>query len=201
MKAPKDTVDAFWLRCWRRLLRVLWTRRRSNQSISKEINPEYSLEGLRLKKLKPWFKEPADWKRPWCRGRLKAKGEEGSRGWDGWIALSTQWTWIWANSRRQQKTEEPEVPQLQSPWDLKVSHNLATEQQWYRVSVLSCHWNGLQMLFSPLWLIFAFEALCLMDSIYKECILCLKKFSDKQVGGEQCFGKERDHCCGCCCCC
>ena len=57
MKAPKDTrIDAFGLRCWRGLLRVLWTGRRSNQSIPKEINPEYSLEGLRLKKLKlPYF--------------------------------------------------------------------------------------------------------------------------------------------------
>ena len=42
-------MDAFELWCWRRLLRVLWTARRSNQSILKEINPEYSLEGLMLK--------------------------------------------------------------------------------------------------------------------------------------------------------
>ena len=42
-------MDAFELRCWRRLLRVPWTARRSNQSILKEIHPEYSLEGLMLK--------------------------------------------------------------------------------------------------------------------------------------------------------
>ena len=48
-KAEHQRTDAFWLWCWRRLLRVPWTARRSNQSILKEINPEYSLEGLMLK--------------------------------------------------------------------------------------------------------------------------------------------------------
>ena len=49
MKAEHGRIDAFELWCWRRLLRVLWTARRSNQSILKEISPEYSLEGLMLK--------------------------------------------------------------------------------------------------------------------------------------------------------
>ena len=48
-KAESQRIDAFKLWCWRRLLRVPWTARRSNQSILKEINPEYSLEGLMLK--------------------------------------------------------------------------------------------------------------------------------------------------------
>ena len=48
-RAEHQRIDAFELRCWRRLLRVPWTARRSNQSILKEINPEYSLEGLLLK--------------------------------------------------------------------------------------------------------------------------------------------------------
>ena len=48
-KAEHRKIDAFELWCWRRLLRVLWTARRSNQSILKEISPEYSLEGLMLK--------------------------------------------------------------------------------------------------------------------------------------------------------
>ena len=48
-KAEYRRIDAFELRCWRRLLRVLWTARRSNKSILKEISPEYSLEGLMLK--------------------------------------------------------------------------------------------------------------------------------------------------------
>ena len=50
-KAEQQSIDAFELWCWRRLLRVPWTERRSNQSILKEINPEYSLEGL-MSKLK-----------------------------------------------------------------------------------------------------------------------------------------------------
>ena len=48
-KAESQRIDAFELWCWRRLLRVPWTARRSNQSILKEISPEYSLEGLTLK--------------------------------------------------------------------------------------------------------------------------------------------------------
>ena len=53
-KAERERIDAFELWCWRRLLRVPWTARRSNQSILKEISPEYSLEGLMLK-LKLWY--------------------------------------------------------------------------------------------------------------------------------------------------
>ena len=48
-KAEQQRIDAFELWCWRRLLRVPWTARRANQSVLKEINPEYSLEGLVLK--------------------------------------------------------------------------------------------------------------------------------------------------------
>ena len=72
-------IDAFELWCWRRLLRVPWTARRPNQSILKEISPEYSLEGLRLK-LQSFghLMQRAikiHWKRPWCWERLKAGGE------------------------------------------------------------------------------------------------------------------------------
>ena len=76
-------IDAFELWCWRRLLRVPWTARRSNQSILKEINPEYSLEGLMMKlKLQyfgHWCKEPTHWKRPRCWERLRARREGGNR--------------------------------------------------------------------------------------------------------------------------
>ena len=103
-KAECWRTDAFELWCWIRLLRVPWTARRSNQSILKEINPEYSLSGLILKlklpKLATWCKEPTHWKRPWCWKRLRAGGEEGNRGWDGWMTSLTQWTWVWANSGR-----------------------------------------------------------------------------------------------------
>ena len=81
---------------------VPWTEKRSKQSILKEINPEYSLEGLMLKlKLQyfgPWCEELIHLKRPWCWERLKAGGEGDDRGWDGWMASPTQWIWVWVNS-------------------------------------------------------------------------------------------------------
>ena len=87
--------DAFELWCWRRLLRVPWTARRSNQSILKKISPEYSLEGMMLKLklhiLATWCKELTHLKIPWSSERLKA-GEGDDRGWDIWMALPTPWT-------------------------------------------------------------------------------------------------------------
>ena len=75
-------IDAFKLWDWRRLLRVLGTARRTNQLILKEMNPEYSLQGLMLKLIQYFGKELTDWKRPWQWQRLKATGERGGRGWD-----------------------------------------------------------------------------------------------------------------------
>ena len=66
-KAERQRIDAFELWCWRRLLRVPWTARRSNQSILKEISPEYSLEGLMLKLKLQYFghlMRRAVWKKP-----------------------------------------------------------------------------------------------------------------------------------------
>ena len=99
-KAEHWRIDAFKLWCWRRLLRVSWTARRSNQSILKEINAEYSLEGWMANILATWCEDPSYWKRPQCWERLRAGGEAGDRGWDGRMSSSTQWTWICANSRR-----------------------------------------------------------------------------------------------------
>ena len=95
-KAECWRIDSFELLCWRGLLRVPWTARRSNQSILKEINLEYSLEGLMLKLKLQYF---GLMQRPWYWERLKAR-ERVNRGWDGWMASSTQWTWVLANSRR-----------------------------------------------------------------------------------------------------
>ena len=101
-KAEDWRINAFECRCWRRLLRVPWTARRSNQSMLKEISPACSLEGLMLK-LKPnslvtWCKELTHLKRPWCWERLRTGGEGVNRGWDGWMASPTQWTWVWVDS-------------------------------------------------------------------------------------------------------
>ena len=89
-KAEHRRIDAFELWCWRRLLRIPWTARRSNQSILKEISPEYSLERLMLSwnsnTVATWCEELSHLKRPWCWERLKVREEEDARGWDGWMA-------------------------------------------------------------------------------------------------------------------
>ena len=99
-KAEHQRTDASELWCKRILLRVPWTARRSNQSILREISPEYSLEGWYWSSsaLATWCEELTHWKRPWCWGRLKGGGEGDDRRWDGQMA-STQWTWVWVNSR------------------------------------------------------------------------------------------------------
>ena len=95
-------IDAFGQWCWRRLLRVPWMARRFNLSILREISPEYSLEGVILK-LKLQYFGHLMWrndslKRPVILERLKAGGVRGNKGWDGWMASLTQWTWVWASS-------------------------------------------------------------------------------------------------------
>ena len=101
-KVEHRRIDVFELWCWR-LLRVLCTAKRSNQSILKEISPEYSLEGLMLKLKLQYFGHlmwrTDSFEKTWCWERLKVGGEGGNRGWDGWIASLTQWRWYWVNSR------------------------------------------------------------------------------------------------------
>ena len=132
--------DACELWCWRRLLRVPWPARRSNQSILKEISPEYSLEGrmlrMKLQYLATWCEEPTHGKRPWCWERLKA-GEEDDRWWDGWMASLTQWIWVWTSSGRWWRTGTPGV--LQSMGLQRVRHDWVTEQQQLCVEMIICN--------------------------------------------------------------
>ena len=109
-KAEHWRIDAFELLCWRRLLRVPWASRRSNQSILKEISPECSLEGCwswNSSSLATWCKELTHWKRPWCWERLKVGGEGDKRGWDGWITSPMWWIWVWVGSRSWWWTGKP----------------------------------------------------------------------------------------------
>jgi len=138
-KAERRRIDAFELWCWRRLLRVPWTARRSNQSIQKEISPEYSLEGLMLKlKLQSfghlmWRTDSL--KKTLMLGKIEGRKKRGNRGWDGWMASPTQRTWVWASSGSWWWTGEPGV--LQSMGSQRVGHDWATELNWslsYRLS-------------------------------------------------------------------
>ena len=131
-KAECPGIDAFELRCWRRLLRVPWTAKRSNQSILKEINPEYSLEGLmpklkfqyfghRMKRTEPlekslMLRKIGGWRRRY------------DRGWDDWMASPTQWTWVWASFRSQWRTGKSGV--LQYIGLQRVRHNDWTRQNF-----------------------------------------------------------------------
>ena len=117
---------------WRRLLKVPWTARRSNQSILKKISPGISLEGMMLKlnssTLATSWEELTHWKRLWCWDGLRAGGEGDDRGWDGWMASRTWWTWVWVNSGRWWLTGRPGV--LRFMGSQRVRHDWVTELNW-----------------------------------------------------------------------
>ena len=129
-KTERRSIDAFELWCWRRLLRLPWTARRSNQSTLKEISPEYSLEELMLKlnTSATWWEEMNHWKRTWRWERFRVGGEGDDRCWDGWMASPTWWTWVSVNSRWQWRTGKPGM--LPSMGSQRVGHNWVTELNW-----------------------------------------------------------------------
>ena len=115
--------------CWRRLLRVPWAARRSNQSILKEpvLNTHWKdwCWSWNANTLATWCKELTHFKRPWCWERVKAGGQGDDRGWDGWMASLTKWTWVWVDSGSWGWTGRPGV--LQSTGWQRVGHDWATE--------------------------------------------------------------------------
>ena len=130
-KAEHRRTDSFEL-C-RRLLRVPWTAKRSNQSILKEISPGCSLEGLMLKlKLQPFGhlmgRGDSLEKSHWCWERWKAAGEGDDRGWDGWMASLTPWTWVSVNSGSWWWTGRPGVVRFMG--SQRVRHDWATDLIW-----------------------------------------------------------------------
>ena len=129
-KVERRRIDAFELWCWRRLLRAPWTARRSKQFILKEsaLNIDWKdwCWSWNSKSLTTWC-ELTHWKRPWWWDRLKG-GEGDDRGWDGWMASPTQWTWVWANSRSWWWAGRPGV--LQFMGSQRVVHNWVTELNW-----------------------------------------------------------------------
>ena len=131
-RVERQRIDAFDLRCWRRLLRVPWTARRSNQSILKEISPEYSLKdscwSWNSNTLATWWEELTHLKRPWCWEWLKTGGEGGNRGGEGWMVSLRWWTWVWVNSRSWWWTGRLGI--LQYKGSQRVRHDWATEMNW-----------------------------------------------------------------------
>ena len=109
-------VDAFQLWCWGRFLRVPWAARKTNQSILKEINPVYSLEGLMLKPKLQYFgnlmRTADSLETSLMLGKIEGKRRRGIRGYNGWMASPMQWTWTWANFRKWWGTGRPGVPQF-----------------------------------------------------------------------------------------
>ena len=130
--AERWRIDAFELWYWRRLLRVPWTARRSNQSILKEsaLNIHWKdwCWSWNSNTLVPWCEELTHLKRPWCWERLKAGGEGDDRRWDGWMSSPTQWTWVWVNSGSWRRTGRPGM--LQSMGSQRARHDWVTELNW-----------------------------------------------------------------------
>ena len=158
-KAEHRRIDAFALWCWRRLLRVPWTARRSKQSILKEISLDHSLEGLMLKLKHQYFChliwETDSLEKTWCWERLRS-GEGTDRVWDSWMASPTYWTWIWTSSGSWWRTGKPCI--LQSMGVAKRQIQLS-------------YWTQHQLVRAPcgLWLLITNSAIC----IYGSCVLLL----------------------------
>ena len=128
-KAEHQRSDAFELWFWRRLLRVPWTERRSNQTILKETSPGISLEGIMLK-LKLQYFGHLMWRvdsleKTLMLGGKRAGGEGDDRGWDGWMASQTRWMWVWVNSGSWWWAGRPGV--LRFMGSQRVGHDWATE--------------------------------------------------------------------------
>ena len=122
-KAEHWRIDAFELWCWGRHLRVPWTARTS-QSKRKSTLKDWCWSSNTLA---TGCEELTCWKKPWCWERLKARGEGDDRGWDGWMASLTQWTWVLASSGRWWRAGKPGV--LLSTGSQRVGHDLAAEQK------------------------------------------------------------------------
>ena len=145
----------FWtVQCWRRLLRVPWTARRSSQSILKEISPEYSLEGLMLK-LKLQYFGHLMWRTDLLEKTLMLGKIEGRRKRRQqrmkWMASLTRWAWVCVGFKSWWWTGKPGV--LYSPWGHKESD---TTEQLTALNPLESHWKFFSKYLSISWL----QSLC-----------------------------------------
>ena len=151
-KAERRRIDAFELWCWRRLLRVPWTGRRSKQSILKNISPGCSLERMMLKLKLQYFghliRRADSLEKTLILGGI---GAGDYRGWDGWMASLTWWTWVWVNSRRWWWTGRPGV--LQFMGSKRVRHDWATELNWTTCigASLMAQWQRISLKIQKTW--------------------------------------------------
>ena len=146
-KAEHWRIDAFELWCWRRLLRVPWTARRSNQFILKETSPEYSLEGLMLKLKLQYFghlmQRTESLEKTLMLGKIECRRR---RGWQrmNWIASLTQWTWVWINSGSWWWIERPGVLQSMGSQIVRQDWAIEVELNWTDVFIcpIMVHFGG-----------------------------------------------------------
>ena len=128
-KAEYRRTDAFEQWCWKRLLRIPWTARRSNQSILKEISPECSLEGLMLKLKLQYFHHlmlrTDSLEQTLMLGKIEGRTKRGQQRTGSWMASPTQCTWVWVGSRSWWWTGKPGM--LQSMESQAVRNDWASE--------------------------------------------------------------------------
>ena len=131
-KSSAEKLMLLNLWCWRRLLRVLWTTRRSNKSILKEISPGCSLKGLMLKLKLQYFghlmQKVDSLEKTLILGGIGGRKRRDDRGWDGWMASPIRWTWVWVKSGSWWWTGRPGV--LRFMGSQRVRRNWATELNW-----------------------------------------------------------------------
>ena len=148
-KAECWRIDAFELWCWRRLLRIPGlqgdqTRQSWRRSVL-NIHWKDWCWSWNSNTLATWCEELTHWKRPCYWERLKAGGEGDDRGWVGWMASLTRWTWVWVNPGSWWWTGKPGV--LRFMGSQRVGHNWATELNWTEVNINSL-WISLPAGFS-----------------------------------------------------
>ena len=195
-KAERWRIDAFELWCWRRLLRVPRTARRSNHSILKEISPEYSLEELMLKLKLQFFghlmRRTDSLEKTLMLGKIEGRRRRGRQRMR-WMASLTRWIWVWASFRSWWRTGKPGV--LQSMGSQKVGHDWVTELNWtdyhrdlfhllpligvyVAFNILQVGWmhenSGKSCRYSQ-WTLDVIHIFCLNKSIATDCVgeLCL----------------------------
>ena len=134
-KVESWRMDTFELWCWRKLFRVPWTAKGSNQSILKEISPEYSLEGLILKPKIQYFghlmRRADSFEKTLMLGKIEGRRRRGQQRVRCWMASLTQWTCVWASSRNWWWTGKPGVLQSMSLKESDMTEQLNwTELNW-----------------------------------------------------------------------